>query len=153
MSNASRDLDQMKQVASQNVFVDLQAYLQREFGQERTSRGSDVCSRFFQPGDAAGGEGQGRLGVGQATFTLWRKGPHIILPGFFLALDDMFQRYGDSEWNDDWEECAVTEALNSRVQVVHLELTDGGGLPSGKWKRTEACPAASKAEEIDWPPR
>lgn len=81
-------------------------------------------SRLLQPGHAAGGGGQGRLGVGQTTFTLWRKRPDIVLPGVFLALDDMFQRDGDSEWNDDWEECAVTEALKGRVQVVHLKLTN-----------------------------
>lgn len=98
--------------------------------------------------------GRGWFGVGQSTFALWGKRTDVILPGISLALDDFFQRYCDPKGNDNGEECAVTEALEGWVQIVHLELTDRGGVPSEELKRPEGLTGlieaskASKAEEV-----
>jgi hypothetical protein len=82
MGNATGNVDEVEQIASQDIFVDLQADLHRQFGEEgtwRLVRGVGVCSRAIRLGDGAGGL-RGCPGVGQAPFALCGKRANVILP-------------------------------------------------------------------------
>lgn len=122
MGNAPWDLDQVQQIASKHVFVDLQANLNGELGKKWTwwfIRGCDICSRTFGADDRAG-RGRGAFDIGQAAFAPSRKWPYVILPRSFLPLSSVFEGSCEAEGNDDWEKCTVAETLEHRVQIVHL---------------------------------